>query len=187
MPLAGIFPRASSPLRASSPGHLPPCAHLPPGIFPHHHTLLHLPLARIFPRASSHTIIPSCTCPLRASSPGHLPTPSYPLAPAPCAHLPPGIFPRHHTILFLCNVYDDTMVAGGAVRQWRRNIRVLHVALQIDGAHNNRVTARRRLPGQFPQYPRKIRQRPLQGRAAPRLTAIEADIHLADAPVAGEG
>src|SRR5579875_3507657 len=81
-----------------------PCGHLPPGIFPRHHTLLHLPplrasspghlppgahlppgifpLAGIFPRASSHAIIPSCTCP-------------------PCGHLPPGIFPRHHTLLHL--------------------------------------------------------------------------------------
>src|SRR5579875_2902557 len=142
-PLARIFPRASSPLRASSPGHLPtPSYPLAPA-----------PLAGIFPRASSHAIIPSCTCP-------------------PCGHLPPGIFPRHHTLLFLCNVYDDTMVAGGAVRQWRRNIRVLHVALQIHPPHNNRVTASLTLPRQFPQYPHKIPHSPLQGRAAPRLTAI---------------
>src|SRR5579875_2798714 len=78
----GIFPRHHTllhlpPLRPSSPGRVPspwrdpPCGHLPPGILPRHHTLLHLP-------------------PLRASSPGHLPTPSYPLAPAPLAR----IFPR---------------------------------------------------------------------------------------------
>src|SRR5579884_799099 len=82
MPLAGIFPLASS--HAIIPScTCPPCGHLPPGIFP---------LARIFPRASS---------PLRASSPGHLPPPSYPLPPAPPSHLPPGIFPHHHTLLHL--------------------------------------------------------------------------------------
>ena len=82
----------------------------------------------------------------------------------------------------LYNGYIEAIVSRGTI--WGRWFLpgVLDIALHVNGAHNERVGATsRRSPRIFPEDPGEVRERMLEGSAAPGITGIEADINLRDA------
>ncbi|HEU5380861.1 MAG TPA: hypothetical protein VFV38_36015, partial [Ktedonobacteraceae bacterium] len=81
----------------------------------------------------------------------------------------------------------NAMVAAGAIGQCGGLMGVLHIALHIDGAHNDGMIAGQWRPGNFPEHPGQGRKRTFQRRHLPGFTSVQADIDLADAAIAGEG